>query len=156
MEPWRAEVLCRALAEAVKHEVGEDRVEMVISPALGGVVVGYEVARQLGIASLFAERVDGVFTLRRGFDIPEGTRVLMAEDVVTTGKSSRECIACIHDNGGRVVAASCLIDRSGGEVDLGVPLVALASLSVPNYAPDALPPDLAAVPAVKPGSRGLA
>ena len=155
-EPRRAEALCGALVEKLVEATGEDAIEMVVSPALGGIVVGYEMARQLGVPALFTERVDGKHSLRRGFEIPEGARVLMAEDVVTTGTSSRECIACVDENGGRVVAASCLIDRSAGAVRLGVPLIALARLPVPTYQPDALPPELAAIPAVKPGSRGLA
>jgi len=127
----------------------------VVSPAMGGVVVGYEMARQLGVPGIFTERVEGSFALRRGFDIPAGAKVLMAEDIVTTGKSSRECIVCITDYGGTVVGASCLIDRSDGEVDLGVPLLSLTGYKVPAYAEDDLPPELAAIPAVKPGSRDL-
>jgi orotate phosphoribosyltransferase len=122
---------------------------------MGGVIVGYELARHLGLPAVFSERVDGLFAFRRGFDLTAGARVLMAEDVVTTGKSSRECIAAIAAAGGVTVAASCLIDRSDGAVDLGVPLIALAGYAVPAYEADALPPDLAALPAVKPGSRGL-
>jgi orotate phosphoribosyltransferase len=125
------------------------------SPAMGGVVVGYELARQLGVPSIFTERVEGVFALRRGFEIPQGARVLMAEDVVTTGKSSRECIECIEANGGKVVAASCIVDRSDGEVQLGVPLFTLCGFKVPSYREDELPPELRKLPAVKPGSRGL-
>ena len=132
---------------------GSDALDAVVSPAMGGVVVGYEMGRQLGVDAMFAERVDGALALRRGFDLAAGARVLMAEDIVTTGKSSRECIDCITANGGRVVAASCLIDRSDGAADLGVPLISLARLAVPAYKPDELPPELAALPAVKPGSR---
>lgn len=155
MDAARGSRLCAALADKIREKLGSDAIDLVVSPAMGGVVVGYEVGRQLGVPAIFTERVDGAFTLRRGFDIPEGARVLMAEDIVTTGKSSRECIACIGDFGGRVVGASCLIDRSEGAVDLGVPLISLTGYKVPAYAEDALPPDLAAMPAVKPGSRGL-
>ncbi|MEQ8249269.1 MAG: orotate phosphoribosyltransferase [Alphaproteobacteria bacterium] len=155
MDPARGALLCRALADKIVAQIGAGAVDMVISPAMGGVVVGYELARQLGVPSIFTERVDGSFTLRRGFDIPKGARVLMAEDIVTTGKSSLECIACISSFGGTVVAASCLIDRSDGAVDLGVPLISLTGFKVPAYAEDDLPPALAAIPAVKPGSRGL-
>jgi orotate phosphoribosyltransferase len=155
MDPARAALLCRALADKVVAELGADEVDMVVSPAMGGVVVGYEMARQLGVPGIFTERVEGSFALRRGFDIPAGAKVLMAEDIVTTGKSSRECIACITDYGGTVVGASCLIDRSDGEVDLGVPLLSLTGYKVPAYAADDLPPELAAIPAVKPGSRDL-
>lgn len=156
MYPERAEALCKALAERIKAKLGPKPIDLVCSPAMGGVVVGYELARQLGVWAVFTERVDGVFQLRRGFSIPKGARVLMAEDVVTTGKSSRECIECIEANGGVVVGASCIVDRSDGEVDLGVPLFSLCGYKVPAYAADRLPPELAALPAVKPGSRNLA
>ena len=107
--------------------------------------------------SIFFERVDGKLTLRRGFTIEKGARVLMVEDIVTTGLSSRECIAGINEEGGVTVGAACLIDRSGGKADLGgVPRVALATMVIPDYAVDELPPELAALPAIKPGSRGLA
>jgi len=155
MDPARGALLCRVLADKITARLGADAIDLVVSPAMGGVVVGYEVARQLGVPSIFTERVDNVFTLRRGFEIPDGARVLMAEDIVTTGKSSLECIDCISAFGGRVVAASCLIDRSDGAVDLGIPLIALTGYKVPAYAEDDLPPALAATPAVKPGSRGL-
>jgi orotate phosphoribosyltransferase len=155
MDARRGAALCRALADKITAGLGVGAIDLVVSPAMGGVVVGYELARQLEAPAIFAERVDGSFALRRGFDIPAGARVLMAEDIVTTGKSSRECIACITAYGGTVVGASCLIDRSDGEVDLGVPLVALTGYKVPAYAADALPPELAAMPAVKPGSRDL-
>ncbi len=152
-DPRRGARLCRALAGLIEARLGRGALDLVVSPALGGVVVGYELARQLGLPAIFTERIDGEFALRRGFDIPRDARVLMAEDVITTGRSSRECIDCIAAAGGRVVAASCLIDRSDGAANLGVPLVALAALSVAVYEPDALPPELAAVPATKPGSR---
>ena len=155
MHPDRAAALCSELARRIKAELGDDAIDLVVSPAMGGVVVGYEMGRQLGCPAIFTERVDGAFQLRRGFEIPQGARILMAEDIVTTGLSSRECIACIGALGGEVVAASCLIDRSDGKVDVGVPLFALVGLEVPAYEADALPPELAAIPAVKPGSRGL-
>jgi len=155
MHPERAAVLCRALADKIIEGLGKDSIDIVVSPAMGGVVVGYEMGRQLGLAAIFTERVDGEFVLRRGFEIAAGARVLMAEDIVTTGKSSRECIAAIEAAGGKVVAASCLIDRSDGEVDVGVPLFALTGMKVASFEADALPPELAAKPAVKPGSRGL-
>lgn len=153
MDPKRAERLCRALADKVISVLGAGSIDCVVSPALGGIVVGYELARQLGVRALFTERVEGRFTLRRGFEIPRGARVLMAEDVVTTGLSSRECIACIQEHGGKVIAACCLADRSDGEADVGVPLISLLALKVPSYPADQLPPELARLPAVKPGSR---
>jgi orotate phosphoribosyltransferase len=130
------------------------QIDLVISPAMGGVIVGYEMARVLGKDSMFTERVDGSFTLRRGFEIPKGAKILMMEDVVTTGLSSRECIACITAHGGQVIAAGALVDRSDGKADVGVPLYALMKLNVPSYAPDKIPAALAAIPAIKPGSRG--
>jgi orotate phosphoribosyltransferase len=155
MDPKRAERLCRALAEKVRAG-GFGQIDIVVSPAMGGVVVGYEMARQMGVDSVFFERVDGTLVLRRGFSIPTGARVLMVEDIVTTGLSSRECIEGIGLEGGVTVAAACLIDRSGGKADVGVPLFVLTQLEVPTFAADALPVDLAKLPAVKPGSRNLA
>jgi orotate phosphoribosyltransferase len=154
MDPKRADRLCRALAEKVRAlRIGT--VDLVASPAMGGVIVGYEMGRQLGVPALFFERVEGKLALRRGFTIEKGARVLMVEDVVTTGLSSRECIAGIAEEGGVTIGAACLVDRSGAKADLGVPLAALMTLDVPAYPADAVPPELAAIPAVKPGSRGL-
>jgi orotate phosphoribosyltransferase len=154
MDPQRAQRLCAALAAQVKA-LGIQSIDLVASPAMGGVIVGYEMGRQLGVPAIFFERVDGKLVLRRGFDIREGARVLMVEDIVTTGLSSRECIAGIAEEGGVTVGAACLIDRSGGKADIGVPLAALTRLDIPTFPADQLPPELAAVPAVKPGSRGL-
>jgi len=154
MDAERGARLCGALAGKVRERIGEG-IDLVVSPAMGGVVVGYEMGRQLGVPALFMERVDGAFALRRGFAIAPGERVLMMEDIVTTGLSSRECIAAIQEAGGNVVGAACLIDRSGGEAEVGVPLVALTAFRVPVYELDAIPPELAAIEAVKPGSRFL-
>jgi orotate phosphoribosyltransferase len=152
-DPARTERLCRGLAEQIRAAYGP--VDMVVSPAVGGIVPGYETARHLGAKAVFVERENGVFALRRGFVIPQGARVVMVEDIVTTGLSSRECLATLREHPGELLGAACLIDRSGGRANLGVPLVSLVQLDIPNYAPDALPPELAAVPATKPGSRGL-
>lgn len=154
MDARRAERLCRALAEKVRERI-KSPIDLAASPAMGGVIVGYEMGRQLGVPAIFFERVEGRLVLRRGFDIAPGARVLMVEDIVTTGLSSRECIAGIAAEGGLAVGAACLIDRSGGKADLGVPLASLARLDIPAWPADALPPDLAAIPAIKPGSRGL-
>jgi orotate phosphoribosyltransferase len=154
MDAERGGRLCAVLTDKLCKS-GAGPFDMVASPAMGGVVVGYEMGRQLGVPSVFFERVEGQFQLRRGFDIKPGARVLMVEDVVTTGLSSRECIAAIKAEGGETVAAACLVDRSGGTADLGVKLTALLTLNIGNYQPDSLPPDLAAIPAVKPGSRTL-
>lgn len=152
-KPPVAERLCCALAHKLRA-AGADA-DLVVSPAMGGVIVGYEMGRQLGLDAIFAEREGGRLTLRRGFSIPAGAQVLMVEDVVTTGLSSRECIACITAAGGTCVAAAALVDRSGGRADVGVPLIALATIDAPLYDPDQLPPDLAERPAVKPGSREM-
>ncbi|WP_088343392.1 MULTISPECIES: orotate phosphoribosyltransferase [Rhodomicrobium] len=154
MDPARASRLCAALAEKLLAS-GAGPFDLVASPAMGGVVAGYEMGRQLGLPSIFFERVEGIFQLRRGFTIEPGARVLMMEDVVTTGLSSRETIDAIAREGGVTVAAACLVNRSGGKADLGVPLTALMTLDIGNYPPDALPPELAAIPATKPGSRTL-
>lgn len=153
MDPVRTERLCRALAEVIRRRFG--KIDMVVSPAVGGIVPGYETARHLGAKAIFVEREGSTFALRRGFAIPPGARVVMVEDIVTTGLSSRECLASLQGEPGAIVGAACLIDRSGGKAELGVPLVALTALDIPNYPADALPPHLAAIPAVKPGSRGL-
>ncbi|MEQ9145058.1 MAG: orotate phosphoribosyltransferase [Parvibaculaceae bacterium] len=154
MDAKRAARLCKALALRVGEEIAGP-IDLVVSPAMGGVIVGYEMGRQLDVPAIFLERVDGDFTLRRGFDIPKDARCLMVEDIVTTGLSSREAISAIREAGGNVVGAACLIDRSNGDADVGVKLVSLARLSIPAYEADKLPPELAALPAVKPGSRGL-
>jgi orotate phosphoribosyltransferase len=152
-DPARTEVLCKALAAKIEAVFG--RVDYVVSPAVGGIVPGYETARHLKAKAVFVEREEGVFRLRRGFEIPAGAKVVMVEDIVTTGLSSRECLAAISETPGEILGAACLIDRSGGKADLGVQLVALATLDIPAYPADRLPPELAAIPATKPGSRGL-
>jgi orotate phosphoribosyltransferase len=154
MDAERGARLCAVLSDRLCRN-GMGPFDLVASPAMGGVVVGYEMGRQLGVPSVFFERVEGRFQLRRGFDIEPGARVLMMEDVVTTGLSSRECIAAIEAEGGRTTGAACLVDRSGGTAELGVPLAALLTLHIKNYAADALPTELAEIPASKPGSRTL-
>jgi len=153
-DPERTERLCRPLAELIRAEFGA--VDIVVSPAIGGIVPGYETARALGCKAVFVEREDGEFQLRRGFAIPAGARIVMVEDIVTTGLSSRECIAAIRKYPCKLLGAACIIDRSGGTADVGVPLVSLARVDFPSYPADALPPDLAAIPPVKPGSRAAA
>ncbi|MBN8532121.1 MAG: orotate phosphoribosyltransferase [Alphaproteobacteria bacterium] len=155
MDPRRADKLCAALAAQLNAKFGIGAFDLVVSPAMGGVIVGYEMGRQLGIPSVFVERVEGSLALRRGFEIPEGTRVLVVEDVVTTGKSSKETFACIAEHGGKVLAEASLVDRTDGEADLGVPLIALLGLKVQAYEADKLPEHLQSIPAVKPGSRWL-
>ena len=152
MDPARAERLCAALAATLPPDIRSE-VTMVIAPAMGGLICGYELARALRVDSTFVERPQGVFELRRGFSLKPGQKVLMMEDVITTGLSSREAIKAIEAAGGKVIAGACLVDRSNGTADIGVPLFPLIRLAVPSYAADALPPELAAIPAVKPGSR---
>ena len=155
MDPARAATVCAALKAKLAQELPAEVFDVTVAPAMGGIVFGYELARQLGVPSLFVERVDGRFELRRGFAIEPGARVLIAEDVVTTGLSTREAMACVRAYGGEVAAAACLIDRSAGKARLGVPLVALARLELPVYSADQIPPELATKPVVKPGSRPI-
>lgn len=151
-DPARTEKVCRALAEKVKARFG--KVDVVVAPAIGGIVPGYEIARALGARSVFVEREDGSFQLRRGFEIRADERVVVVEDIVTTGLSVRECLNSLGDQPGEILGVACLIDRSAGKADVGAPLVALCEFSVPDYDPRELPPELAALPATKPGSRG--
>ena len=155
MDTKRADRLCRELATRIEARFGQNAFDIVVAPAMGGVVVGYEMGRQLGLPSIFCERQDGQFTLRRGFTLEPGQRVLLVEDVVTTGKSSLETVVCIEQYGAKVIAEASLIDRSGGTHGLPFPLVSLLTLNVPTYQPDALPSHLQDIPAVKPGSRWL-
>lgn len=152
--PAKTEILCRALADKIRAE-GYGDVSQVVSPAVGGIIPGYETARHLGVPAIYTERVDGRFQLRRNFSVAPGEKVIVVEDIVSTGLSIRECVEAIQALGADVVAAACIIDRSEGEADIGVPLVALTRYKVPAYPADALPPELEAIPAVKPGSRGL-
>ncbi|MDE2561870.1 MAG: orotate phosphoribosyltransferase [Sphingomonadales bacterium] len=152
MDPMRASRLAAALAQKMPREVRQ-QIGKVVSPAMGGVIIGHEMGRALGVEAMFVERPDGTFELRRGFSLEPGDKVLMVEDVVTTGLSSREAIRAIEQAGGEVIAAAALVDRSAGTVDLGVPFFPLVALNFPTYAEDELPPELAAKPAVKPGSR---
>jgi orotate phosphoribosyltransferase len=153
-DPVRTGRVCGALGALIRDSFGP--VDMVVSPAIGGIIPGYETARALGCRAVFVEREDGTFQLRRGFEIPKGARVVMVEDIVTTGLSSRECIAAIRQHPGELVGAACIVDRSDGKAEIGVPLVSLLQMDVPAYPPDQLPPELAAIAAVKPGSRAAA
>ena len=153
MDAARTERLCRALAGLIRARAPE--VTAVVSPAVGAIIPGYEVGRALGVPSMYVEREGGAFRLRRGFHLERGARVAMVEDIVTTGLSSRECVAAIRAAGGEVAVAGCIVDRSGGRADVGAPLVALATLDVPAYSADALPPELARLPVEDPGSRRL-
>ena len=155
MDPMRASRLAVALAARLPRDLRK-AITTVVSPAMGGVIIGHEMGRALGVEALFVERPTGTFELRRGFALSPGAKVLMVEDVVTTGLSSREAIKAIEEAGGEVICAAALVDRSAGSVDLGVPFTALIALNFPTYAPDEVPDHLAATPAVKPGSRAAA
>jgi orotate phosphoribosyltransferase len=146
--------LCKALAEKVQAELKEE-FTAIVSPALGGIIPGYETSRHLGLPFMFVERDEGEFKLRRGFELTSADRVLIIEDIVTTGLSSRECNAAISATGAKVAGQGCLVDRSGGKADVGAPLVSLATVAFPAYDPSNLPEDLERIPAIKPGSRGL-
>ena len=152
MDPERAGRLALALVQKLPREL-RGQVQKVVSPAMGGVIIGHEMGRALGVEAIFLERPEGVFELRRGFAVEAGEKVLMVEDVVTTGLSGREAMKAVEAAGAEVVAAAALVDRTGGSVDLGVPFHALATINFPTYDDGDLPPELAALPAVKPGSR---
>ena len=155
MDPARAARLAGALAATIPAEL-RARIGIVVSPAMGGVIIGHEMGRALGRPAMFVERPQGVFELRRGFHLDPGTKVLMVEDVVTTGLSSREAIDAVRAAGGDAIAEAALVDRSGGKADLGIPFFPLIRIDVPTYEADAVPPDLAAIPPIKPGSRAVA
>lgn len=152
--PDLSEKLCKALAEKLTADFG--KIDVVAGPAVGGIIPGYELARHLGARAIFAERVDGQLQFRRGFSIAAGERVLIAEDIVTTGLSFRETVEALAKLPGEVVGGACIIDRSGGRADVGCKLISLAQVNFPDYAPDDLPPELQKLEAIKPGSRGLA
>lgn len=152
MNPDRGARLAIALAQKLPRELRSE-IDMVVSPAMGGIIIGHEMGRALGTDAVFLERPEGTFTLRRGFAIEPGQKVLLVEDVVTTGLSSREAMNAVRAEGGIVLAEAALVDRSGGTVDLGVPFYPLVSLNFPVYEEGDIPPELAAIPAVKPGSR---
>lgn len=153
MHPDKTETLCKALAGKIRA-AGLGEIDYVVGPAVGGIIPAYETSRHLGAPAIWVEREDGVFRLRR-FEMEPGSRVVIIEDIVTTGLSIRETVASLQALGAEVLAAGCLIDRSAGKADAGVPLIALAEYEVPAWPADKLPPELAAIPAVKPGSRGL-
>lgn len=153
MHADKTEKLCRALADKIRDEV-DGPIDYVVGPAIGGLIPAYETSRHLGVPAIWVEREQGIFRLRR-FEIEKGARVVIVEDILTTGLSIRETIECLRELGAEVVAAACIIDRSDGKTDVGVPLIALAEYEVPAYPADKLPPELAAIPPVKPGSRNI-
>lgn len=153
MYPERTERLCKALADLIVAKFGKP--DVIISPAVGAIIPGYEVARQMGVPAMYVEREAGEFKLRRAFKIAPGAKVAVVEDVISTGGSFLEAVQAIQKAGGDVVCGACIVDRSGGRADVGAPLIALATLDVPAYPADALPPELAAIPAEEPGSKRL-
>ncbi|WP_374526659.1 orotate phosphoribosyltransferase [Sphingopyxis sp.] len=153
MDTERAGRLASALAAKLPRDLRQ-AIDIVVSPAMGGVIIGHEMGRALGKPAIFVERPTGTFELRRGFAIEPGARVLMVEDVVTTGLSSREAMDAVRAAGGEIVAEAALVDRSAGSnIDLGVPFYPLVAINFPTYAENELPPELAGTPAIKPGSR---
>ena len=158
MEPKRAEKLCNSLAKKITETLGDNFADIVVAPAMGGVVVVYELARQLNLPTIFCERVNGIFELRRGFELPQNARVLVVEDVITTGKSSLETFDLIKKLGGKIIAEACLVDRSGDKnlaQKIGVPVVSLMTIAVQTFDKNNIPENLKNVEAVKPGSRFL-
>lgn len=152
MNPERASRLAMAIAQKIPRDV-KSKIDLVVSPAMGGLIIGHEMGRALGKEAIFVERPTGTFELRRGFAISKGAKVLMVEDVVTTGLSSREAMECVRAEGGEVIAEAALVDRSAGSVELGVPFFPLVAINFPTFAEDELPAELAAVEITKPGSR---
>ena len=155
MDPLRAAKLASAVAALIPRELRKELTK-VVSPAMGGVIIGHEMGRALGLEAMFVERPTGTFELRRGFTLEPGDKVLMVEDVVTTGLSGREAIRAIEATGAEVIAAAALVDRSAGTADMGVPFFPLIAINFPTYAPDELPSELAGSEAIKPGSRAAA
>ena len=158
MNPQRSERLCYALSQKIIKQLGNNFADIVVSPAMGGVIVGYELARQLNLTTIFCERVNGVFELRRGFEIIRDSRVLIVEDVITTGKSSLETFDLVHRLGGKLVAESCLVNRSSDKnlsLEIGVPVISLLDIDVKTFDKDNIPENLKVIEAIKPGSRFL-
>lgn len=149
--PWHAETLCQEIAEHFRN----DNIDVVVSPAVGGIVIGQEIGRLLGARSIFTERVEGEMTLRRGFQIYPGERVLLAEDVTTTGGSVKEVQQAAEQAGAHIVAVTAVVDRSGGKAQFGVPYFSLFQMEVTNHKPDNCPMCQSGSEAVKPGSRSL-
>lgn len=154
--PRHAEYFGQSLATAIRHLQPELNIGVVASPAVGGLIIGHEVARALGARFIFTERdADGKMTLRRGFSVEFGETAVVIEDVVTTGGSTREVVSLLNDSGARVIAAGCIIDRSGGQAELGAPRTALKTMAVTTWHPENCPLCRAGVPVVKPGSRPM-
>lgn len=152
MDPMRASRLAAGLAAKMPREL-RSQIDTVVSPAMGGIIIGHEMGRALGKEAMFLERPEGTFEFRRGFGITQGAKVILVEDVVTTGLSSREAMKAVEAAGGEVLALVSVVNRTGGDVTFDVPYFALVEINFPTYAEDAIPAELAAVPVTKPGSR---
>lgn len=146
-----SELICKQLAE----QFAEKKIDLVVGPAIGGIIMAYEMGRQLGVKNIFAERENGQMTFRRGFEVPEGANVLVVEDVVTTGGSVKEVIALLKEHGANVVGVGSVVDRSAGKMDFGVEFKAVLSMEVVSYEPENCPICKSGLPLVKPGSRKL-
>ena len=152
-KPQLASEICLSLSEKIQNEFRE--FDLILSPAMGGILVGYEMGRLLKKETIFSERVDGIFQLRRDFSIKKNQKVLIIEDVITTGKSSLECAKLVLDNKGIIVGYACIIDRSNGKSSIKNKIVSQIKLNIPSYSEKDLPDDLSAIKAIKPGSRNL-
>lgn len=152
MDPMRASRLAAGLAAKLPRDL-RSQIDTVVSPAMGGIIIGHEMGRALGKEAMFLERPEGTFEFRRGFGIEQGAKVILVEDVVTTGLSSREAMKAVEAAGGEVLALVSVVNRTGGEVSFDVPYFALVEINFPTFAEDAIPAELAAVPVTKPGSR---
>jgi orotate phosphoribosyltransferase len=153
MHPKQAELICKSLAGKIRKNI--KKIDIVVAPAMGGIIVGYEVARHLKVPSVFVERVSGFFQLRRGFEIKPGARVLIVEDVITTGKSSLECAAVLKKYKAKVVGFACIVDRSNNNSVIKSKIISQISFNVPTYKENEVPDFLKSIPAIKPGSRDL-
>ena len=152
-KPFMAEKICLSLAEKIKKET--INVNLIVAPAMGGIVIGYEIGRLLNKETIFAERTNNKFTFRRGFEINKNSKVLIVEDVITTGKSSLECSKLVEEQGGEVIAYACIIDRSNGKSEIKKKIISQVEINIPVYKENDLPKNLSSIPAIKPGSRNL-
>ena len=152
-KPKKAKFICESLAEKIRKNF--KKIDLLLSPAMGGIIIGYEIGRILNIETIFAERVNETFSLRRGFKINKGQRVLILEDVITTGKSSLECSNLVTKAGGEIVGYACLIDRSAGTTNIDKKIVSQVEIKIPTYSKENLPKHLKGIEAIKPGSKNL-
>ena len=151
--PNLAEKICKSLANQIKKKY--QKIDLILSPAMGGIIIGYEIGRLLKKETIFCERVKGKFTLRRGFYIKKGARVLIIEDVITTGKSSLECSKLVSSSGAEIIGYACIIDRSNGQSNIKDKIISQVQLNIPTYKKEDLPKELQFINPVKPGSRNL-